>query len=318
MVNAKQLVGKLKIAVIVCLLFLVGAELFLRFYLGMGHMLLYREDKDFEYIEVADQHLFRFRNHLYYNHYSMRSDEVNPKAIKILGFGDSVVNGGAPTDQDSLATTILSKELTKDLDTAVQLLNISAPSWGPSNCFAYLRKYGDFDAKTIILFVNSHDAYDNMTFEKVVGTNDFYPDKNYKLALSEAWKYAKRMKRQQKSVQALGGADPFPFFKLPGSVFDSGFQNFYTYCQQRSIKLIICLHPKIWEREAHKYESEGEEIIQFAKSHNITLIQELDYPMTRDDYRDDGMHYNSTGQRKLSQILLPYLLNQYSKKQASL
>lgn len=295
---------------VILLIVLTGTELFLRFYLGLGHMILFREDKDFEYIPLADQNFYRWRNHIYYNHYSMRSDELNPKAIKILGFGDSIINGGAPTDNDSLATSILSKELSQYLDTAVQMLNISAPSWGASNCFAYLKKYGDFNAKTIVLFVSSEDAYDNMNFIKTVG-DDYHPDKNYPLALFEAWhKYGPILL----SYFTEPENPPQPEFRTPGTQFDPGFQNFYEYCKEKNIKFIICMHPAMLERNAHKYLPEGEEIIQFVEKHNITFINEMNYPFTRDDYRGDKMHYSESGQRKLAQILLPYLKAELTKK----
>jgi hypothetical protein len=41
----------------------------------------------------------------------MRSQKLNPHSTKILGFGDSILNGGAHTDQDTNATSILSQEL---------------------------------------------------------------------------------------------------------------------------------------------------------------------------------------------------------------
>jgi hypothetical protein len=84
----------------------------------------------------------------------------------ILGFGDSVINGGTIIDQDSLATTITENQLQNRIGNGVRFLNISAPSWGPDNCAAYLNKYGSFNARMLVLFVSSHDAHDNMTLKK--------------------------------------------------------------------------------------------------------------------------------------------------------
>lgn len=55
----------------------------------------------------------------------MRSEEVDTTKRHVLGLGDSVIYGVVQTDQDSLATSIFSRE------TGVQMLNISAGSWGP-------------------------------------------------------------------------------------------------------------------------------------------------------------------------------------------
>lgn len=44
------------------------------------------------------------------------------------------------------------------------MLNISAGSWGPDNCAAYLKHYGLFGAKAMSLLVSSHDAMILWTF----------------------------------------------------------------------------------------------------------------------------------------------------------
>src|SRR5438270_8207543 len=106
--------------------FLLVTELVLRFHYGFCDAVLIKEDPDLEYIAQPNQNRFRFGKHIRYNQFSMRNDSVNGKAVHILGFGDSVINGGTLTDQDSLATTKLSNALSTLLDTSVQVLNISA------------------------------------------------------------------------------------------------------------------------------------------------------------------------------------------------
>ena len=93
--------------------------------------------------------------------------------------GDSVINGGVITEQDSLATSILSK------NTPFQVLNISAGSWGPDNIAAYLHHYGTFKAQKMILVCSSHDSHDNMDFVPVVGKMSSYPSEQYSLAWIE-------------------------------------------------------------------------------------------------------------------------------------
>ncbi|MFN0048046.1 MAG: hypothetical protein ACKVOU_02860, partial [Cytophagales bacterium] len=161
------------------------SEFFLRFYFGFCNTVLMKEDSNCEYMAQPSQSRFRFRNMIKYNSFSMRSDEIDSASLIILGFGDSVINGGVQTDHDSLATTILSKSFTKLYQQKVQFLNISAGSWGPDNCYAYLQKYGNFNAKSIYLFVSSHDAYDNMNFQKIVGVNESFPSSQYSLAIYE-------------------------------------------------------------------------------------------------------------------------------------
>lgn len=95
----------------------------------------------------------------------------------VLGLGDSVLYGGVQTDQDSLAISIFSSL------TGYQMLNISAGSWEPDNCAAYLKHFGTFNAKAIFLVVSSHDAHDNITHQPVVGIHPSYPNKQYTCAI---------------------------------------------------------------------------------------------------------------------------------------
>ncbi|RYG41984.1 MAG: hypothetical protein EOO01_23975, partial [Chitinophagaceae bacterium] len=129
---------RLKKLAIFVLLALFLAEIFLRSYFGFCDSVLLTENKNYEYIPQPNQHRFRFRNHVDYNSFSMRSDEPDTSAYIILGFGDSVINGSVMVDQDSVATSLLSKTLSNAFRRKFQVLNISAGSWGPDNDYAYL------------------------------------------------------------------------------------------------------------------------------------------------------------------------------------
>lgn len=167
---------------------LLLAELVLRFIIGLGDLAIYREDKDYEYFYVADQDVWRFGNHILTNEYGMRSKKIDKKKkITILEFGDSVLNGGAHVDQDDLATTLEEERLNKVFQNQIQILNISAQSWGLSNAFAFMEKHGDFNAKIILLVFSSHDLNDNMHFKKVVGEHKAWPSEKPWLAITDAW-----------------------------------------------------------------------------------------------------------------------------------
>ena len=72
----------------------------------------------------------------------MRSKKIDKKKkFVILEFGDSVLNGGAHIDQDNLATTIEENQLNEKFQNQVQVLNVSAQSWGLSNAYAFLEKH---------------------------------------------------------------------------------------------------------------------------------------------------------------------------------
>jgi hypothetical protein len=286
-------------------------ELFLRMYFGFCDTVLVREDSEFEYIAQANQKRFRFRNHAIYNSFSMRSEEVDTSSIKILGFGDSIINGGVLTDQDSLATTILSDTLSKIYGTKIQFLNISAGSWGPDNCYAYLKKYGDFGAKSIFLFFSSHDAYDNMNFEKIVDNHSSFKSKQYSVAQYELVnrylvnKIKRKLKKKRIQTDNLGINK-----KKDNALFNTGFSSFLDYSKSKNIPVTIYLHADTKELKLKSYNEQGQEIIKFANDNDIPIILDLENGLKLSDFRD-YIHLNSNGQIKLANTITHYLKNNH-------
>ena len=286
----------------ILLIILVGGEFILRHFMGLTQAPLYFESDKYEYMACPNQDGYRFGNHYHYNSYSQRSEEPDTTKQIILGLGDSVIFGGVQTDQDSLATTIFTKE------TGIQMLNISAGSWGPDNCAAYLREKGLFHAKAMFLLVSSHDAHDNMTFEPVVGIHASYPKENYKLAyweLLERYILPRIFKKKSKKldpdqqVNANTGID----IKKDGKTFNPGFQQLKEIADSIHIPLIMYLHADAKELKNGEYNEQGKEIIKWAETNHVTLIRELEYKFTSDLYRD-GIHLNEKGQGKLAQIMV--------------
>jgi hypothetical protein len=88
-----------------------GVEGLARFQLGLGDPPLTIIDETIEY-RFAPGHYRRFGNTVSYNAYSMRSDALPDAAThRVLVAGDSVVNGGAQTDQTETITGQLSARL---------------------------------------------------------------------------------------------------------------------------------------------------------------------------------------------------------------
>ena len=123
-----------KVSIIILLTVLLTAiivELVGRYAFGFGNPPIHVSDPDFEYIQAPNQDVTRLGNKIITNEYSMRSKPLTESdSVYILGLGDSVINGGAQTTQDSLATTILENELSEKYNKKVRVLNISAGSWG--------------------------------------------------------------------------------------------------------------------------------------------------------------------------------------------
>jgi hypothetical protein len=284
-----------KLAIITALI--IAIEIYLQYSWGFCDVVLMQESDNFEYIAQPNQNRFRFKKHILYNEYSMRSENLRSSdSLRILGFGDSVLNGGMTTDHDSLATTIIERVLNSDCpEHNIRCLNISCESWGPDNCFAYMEEYGDFDAGLIFLVVSSHDAYDNMDFRKVVDINPNYPSKQSLSAIYAMGEYFLSSifsKKHDGSVHIVKNDNDF----------NPGFLSFHRYTQEKGIPLLVYLHPDRQEIIVGKYDANGEKIIRFCHDNHIHLIEGLKYENI--SLFRDAIHFNERGQRVLANTLL--------------
>lgn len=290
------------IALVSLLVVFIALEIILRTLWGFCDTVLYQADKDFEYIEQPNQDRVRFGHKVVYNEYCMRSKPLEENQCVVLGFGDSVINGGVLTDQDSIATTIVEKQL----NNGTRFLNISAGSWGPDNCAQYLKKYGDFKARMIVLFISSHDAHDNMTFEPVVGYDESYPEKQYFLATAEV--FNRYILPRIKGLISSGNSKDNLMINKNGQGFNTGFDYFRDYTQKHNIPFIVCLHAERIEVEQGRYNSQGDEIIDYCAKNNINLIKGLDIGENLGDFRDE-IHINERGQKRWANVLAPAIQN---------
>lgn len=286
-------------------LIVILLELILRYVFGFCDAVLYQSSPAYEYIAQPNQHRYRFFSHIDYNSYSQRSDEPDSTKTIVLGLGDSVIFGGTMLDQDSIATTLFSKE------TGMQMLNISSGSWGPDNCAAYLKEKGTFGAKAMVLVCSSHDAFDVMSHIPVVGIYPNYPDEQYKLAI---WEVVDRYLMPRIKVYFSGKQLLDPDAQVVEKVksdegvakkalnFDPGFDQLLQISEEKHIPFFIYLHPEVSEVMSRKYKKGGLMIMEWAKTHHIKLIDGLNEGVTVDMYRD-VIHLNEKGQRNLANSL---------------
>lgn len=296
---------KIYIAISICLILIALSEIILRYVFGFCDAVLYQSSPAYEYIAQPNQHRYRFFSHIDYNSYSQRSEEPDSTKTIVLGLGDSVILGGTMLDQDSVATTLFSKE------TGMQMLNISSGSWGPDNCAAYLREKGTFGAKAMVLVCSSHDAFDVMSHIPVVGIYPNYPDKQYKLAI---WEVIDRYLMPRIKVYFRGKQLLDPDAQVVEKVksdegvankalnFDPGFDQLLQISEGKHIPFFIYLHPELGEVMSRKYKEGGLMIMEWAKTHHVKLIDGLNEGVTVDMYRD-VIHLNEKGQRNLANSL---------------
>ena len=214
-------------------------------------------------------------------------------------------------DQDSLASTLFSEE------TGMQMLNISAGSWGPDNCAAYLKENGTFGASAMILVCSSHDAFDVMTHVPVVGVVPTYPDRQYKLAWAELidryivprirmmfWRTKVKLDPDQQVVKNIEFKNTV---RQKSVLFDKGFDQLLEIAREKNIPMVIYLHAEQDEVKAGSYNEMGQMIIKWAAAHGVRLVEGLKAGEKENMYHDK-IHFNEVGQRFLATQLV-YIIN---------
>lgn len=302
---------KKRFVLLILFLVFVVVELVLRFAFGFCDALLYRESDKYEYIAQPNQNRHRFGAHIYCNSYSQRNGEPDSTKVRVLGLGDSVIFGGTWMDQDSLASTLFSEE------TGMQMLNISAGSWGPDNCAAYLKENGTFGASAMILVCSSHDAFDVMTHVPVVGVVSTYPDRQYKLAWAELidryivprirmmfWRTKVKLDPDQQVVKNIEFKNTV---RQKSVLFDKGFDQLLEIAREKNIPMVIYLHAEQDEVKAGSYNEMGQMIIKWAAAHGVRLVEGLKAGEKENMYHDK-IHFNEVGQRFLATQLV-YIIN---------
>ncbi len=140
-------------------------EVVLRLQWGFGTPILYERVPAIEYRMQPNQDVRRFGRRIVTNSLGLRCREFppaknDPRELRILVLGDSVINGGSNVDQSELATTLLEADLAKRLGRPVLVINISANSWGPPNLLGFVQAFGTFEADMAIVVLSSHDLVD--------------------------------------------------------------------------------------------------------------------------------------------------------------
>jgi lysophospholipase L1-like esterase len=301
---------------IVATLTIAGGELFARYYLGLGTPPLSVADPKIEYMFKPDQDVYRFKNHFITNHYGMRSSpfpqEREGHELRIMVFGDSVLNGGNLTDHTDLATSILQKNLSELTANNVVVGNISAGSWGPGNWLAYANKYGFFDSDIVVLVISSHDYADNPTFQPL--NPNTHPTGRPFSALTEGiTRYLPRYLPHYTSSEDTNETDHFA--DPPREEVAKGLEDLkkFLVMAKNSAKFVLVFQH--WERdEINKGEAKpgNARIHDLCESIGIIPIQLNPYFQTsikseKNPYRDN-IHPNQTGQKLMAKAILENLL----------
>lgn len=301
---------------------IAGGELWARYGLGLGHPPLSQPHPTIEYLFKPNQDVYRFGNHFITNRYGMRSADFPPQKsipaeLRIMVYGDSVINGGNLTDQARLATSILQQSLARELHRPVIVGNISAGSWGPANELAYLRQFGVLDADIVILVLSSSDYDDAPTFEPLNPLT--HPTEPPASAL---WEGLVRYLPRYLGAPSINEAGQVPGSghipnKRDVEISLSAVSDFLLEVRREGARPLVIQH---WTRTEvlNQQPIAGYAEIRDVVVKSNTPISE-DGPLLRakqatglNPFRDD-IHPNEEGQRVLAQLLLGELRHNYSE-----
>lgn len=140
------------------------------------------------YRVAPNQDARRFGNEIRYNALGLRNEAVGPVpasgVTRVLCLGDSVVNGGAITDQAETVPYRLATLLRQRLG-PVEVLNASAPGWALANELGWLSRHGTLDSRFVVLIVSTHDLFQALAPASLVDTHPSFPSRRPMLALQD-------------------------------------------------------------------------------------------------------------------------------------
>ena len=297
-------------------------ELALRRIAGFGHPLIYISDPEIGYLLAPSQKTRRFGNWIEINRYSMRNSDITLEPLKstlrILLLGDSIVSGGWWTDQADILSVQIQQQLTTD-NSAVEVLNMSANSWGPPNQLAYLQKYGSFNAEIVVLVINTDDLFSKVPNPLIVGGDRNYPDKRPPLALWEIF------------TRYLGSASAVPEPPQPPEYIQDpvGFNldkiaKIQDRVLSKNAQFLLAMTPllrEIGESGPRDYEVKARQrLTALTEEQNITFIDFLPLfnqtPNPETLYRDH-IHLSVSGNQIVSQKLSQQLQGSFNNVNVS-
>jgi GDSL-like Lipase/Acylhydrolase family len=299
---------------------LIAGELWARFGLGLGDPPLSQAHPTIEYYFRPNQQVHRFGNLFQTNRYGMRSEDfpprkADPAELRVLIYGDSVVNGGNLTDQSHLATTLLRDALARELRRPVIVGNVSAGSWGPPNELAYLRQFGFLDADVIVLVLSSHDYNDAPTFDPLNPLT--HPTEK---PFSALWEGVTRYLPRYFTRTGINESGALPDSSAVANERDievslAAEREFLNSAQAHDVKVLVVQHLTETELKSQQPLPGFAQIRQIAQEVAAPVIDDAAVLRERlqsgnNPYRDD-IHINDAGQKALEELLLREITSRF-------
>lgn len=295
-------------------------EIFLRLIFGLGNPVLSQADPETGYRFQPNQKIFRFGKHIEYNQYSQRSEPINPEKspqkLRILMTGDSVLNGGNPTNQNQTITELLETKLTQN-GHPTEILNASAGSWGIGNELAYIRKFGTFQSDALILQIGTHDLTQPQSTSERVGHDPNYPDHPPLSAIQEGFtRYVWPALAPTFKVYASSAEIPLPLPAKIDKQFQKNMNNLkeiLSLAQKQKIPVFVLFTPNredlIPTFQTPRYKSEFLQILKAAQVKVIDthIAWSKLPPTTVNNYFRDEVHFTVAGNQAAADLLFQQL-----------
>ena len=302
---------------------LIVTEVLLRVLLGFGNPLIYIPDEDCGYLLAPNQRVRRLGNRIEINEYSMRTGAIAPlppiETLRVLLLGDSVANGGWWTDQADTISEIMARQLRLQIQnlatnaqlhskvnySKVEVLNCSANSWGPRNQLAYIKRFGLFGAKAVVLLLNTDDLFTSAPCSQVVGRDRAYPDRKPLMAIGQLLNryLLPTVPREKLATPSAQNEDKV------GSNLEA-IRQIKTVANLANIDFVLAITPKLHELDeigSHEWEVKARSrLTELVATEKITYIDFLSIfnsaaePLT---FYRDSIHLSPKGNQLVSQTI---------------
>jgi GDSL-like Lipase/Acylhydrolase family len=310
-----------KVVLVVILAVVVGLfvaiEIGLRSLFGFGNPLIYISDAEIGYLLAPNQRTRRFGNRIEINQYSMRGAPIQkipaPSTLRVLLLGDSIANGGWWTDQANTISSLMMHSLRSIIDQSyqeVEVLNVSANSWGPRNELAYLEKFSNFNAQAVVLLINTDDLFATAPTSLPVGRDRNYPDTKPALALVEI---LRRYVFKQKPIPEMKAVNDEAGDRVGFNLEAIG--KIQVLTRQSNSKFLLVMTPllrEIGELGSRDYEIQARQrLSDFTQAQQITYIDFLpifNSTINPQSLYHDHIHLNLQGNQLVSKVIERSLL----------
>lgn len=307
---------KLRGLVLLSCAILVAGEIAARHIIQQNRSVTMTHHPTIEYMLTPGQDLIVSGSRILVNVYGMRSSwipaEKGVNEIRVMVFGDSVINGSPFMDHEYLATTRVAKSLSEN-GYDVSVGNVSAGSWGPGNWLSYVREFGFFESQYILLVISSHDYMDNPEFvpmHPVTMAGFVSPSALYDFL---KWYMHGLMRRLQYSTAAIFS----PNLRFEDATAQSVHQAlvdlkaFLTLAKRTGAYILVLQHLEKSELKDITPKTGHQLIRAVCEEMGIQTVSLSPYlqhaiAVGIDPYRDN-IHLNVAGQNLLAEIILKHL-----------